>query len=285
MKTTKLNIKFAALFLGTAIMISSCKKSEESLPSIDGFASADEIAATSLVAHWSFDGTDKEAKSNAVAATTKNATYGTGQVGQALKLAEGYLAYPEIASLNSLKSFTVSSWVNISNNGASPSMIFSLSRATEWAGSVNLMSETGWRKASSDTLTLKGLFVSKKATGDDWQDTRNEANNGGAQAVKGGGKWVNVLITYDGATSLFKVYANGLKVSNPDWEKRGTSGDITVATPSKVIIGGFGSFLTGGTPDSWQKGLTGQIDELRVYNKALTDGEIASLYNFGLAGR
>ena len=76
------------------------------------------------------------------------------------------------------------------------------------------------------------------------------------------GRWYKVIFTYDGVTA--KLYINGqLKVSNQ------TS---TTFTPSDAPI------YIGASPDSeYPYWFTGVIDEIRIYNKALTESEIEIL--------
>jgi hypothetical protein len=52
-----------------------------------------------------------------------------------------------------------------------------------------------------------------------------------------------------------------------------------------LVLGGFLAKITGASTDSWQGNLTGQLDEVRIYNKALTDAEISALYQLEKAGR
>jgi hypothetical protein len=93
-------------------------------------------------------------------------------------------------------------------------------------------------------------------------------------------------MTWDGAGSNFKIYHNGVKVSNPEWEQRGTTGPLSFYTPTKPLIGAWGTNIPGGgTAEAWQKPMTGSIDEVRVYNKALTDAEIGALFKLESAGR
>lgn len=275
----------------------SCKKSDDTatLPSIGGYNSSNDVSATNLLAHWTFDGTNNERKSGTAPSEAKNASFTTGASGQgqALSLAAGYLYYPEIAALNSassLPSFTVSAWINVKNNKVvgsdHPTMFLTFPRADDWIGNINLMSETGRYSADKDTLVVKGLLSQKLASGDaSNQDSVNDPSKGGDQAFKGAGKWSHVVITYDGPTSMFLVYANGKKISNPEWEQRGTTGPLNLRTPSRALIGAFGTNLPGRTAEVWQQSMTGQLDELRIYNKALTVGDVSSLYNLELAGR
>lgn len=271
---------------GVAITFTSCKDDDDKLPPIGGYNNADEVASANLVAYWNLNGDGKESKSSVSPSQSDKATFVTGKKGQAVSLAAGYLAYPEIAALNDLKSFTVSLWANgLANNGSAPSVLFSLGRPNEWAGSINLMAETGWKPAGNDTLTVKGLIVSNKEGGASFQDSRNDVAKGGDQVFTAGNAWSQYVISYDATTELFKVFANGKKISNPEWEKRTDLGELKVFTPSTPIIGAWLTNLPGGTPDVWQVPFTGQVDEVRIYNKALSDTELSSLYQLELAGR
>ncbi len=277
MKTNRVSLRILAVTLAAGSFFASCKDDEVSLPPIGGFNSADEVAASNLVAYWGLNGDGKEAKSGAMPSKSQNVSYAAGIKGQGANLAGGYLSYDVITSLSALPSATISLWANVSNNGSAQSSLFSLTRPNEWAGNVNLMVESCWRKAASDTLVVKGLVVTKVNGNDSWQDSRNEPSKGGVQAAKFGGKLTHFVITWDGSTSMFKVYANGTKISNPEWEARGTTGPLNFTGPTKALIGAWGTNISG-TPDAWQKPMTGLVDEIRVYNKALSDGDISSLY-------
>ncbi len=286
MRSKFFNFLMITVLTGSVLFtVSSCKDDEPELPKIDGYNNANEVAASNLVAYWPLDGNGNEDKSKAAPTETKNATYVTGIKGKAVSFAEGYLAYDAIAALNSLPNMTVSLWANFDNNGNHPSSLFTMTRAGEWAGNINLESETGWRKAGSDTLLLKGLVVTNVAGNPSFQDSRNEPTKGGVQAVSGINKWNNIVMTWDGATSNFKIYCNGVKVSNPEWEQRGTTGPLNFYTPTKPLIGAWNTNLPGGTPDAWQVPMTGSVDEIRVFNKALSDAEIGALYKLEKAGR
>lgn len=302
MKTNK--ILLSALAFGIAFTsLVSCGDDDETtptLPPIGGYNSADEVGSTDLVAYWPLNGTGVESKSSVAPTTTVGTTWEAGVKGQGAKLTAGYMKYPSITSLSSsLTSFTVSSWVKVQNNGSTASVFFTLARPNEWAGNINFMAETGWKGAAVDSLTVKGLIVSDNSLG--WQDSRNTvkldqgmidentANPTSTQHVafanKVGGQWAHAVITWDGATRLFKVYTNGVKISNPKWEQRGTV-DGTVlnfTTPTNAVIGAFGDIAT--TIEPWNKAMTGNVDEIRVWKKALNAADINALYELEKAGR
>jgi hypothetical protein len=294
MKKTILNLTVVC-FLGASL--SSCKKNSESLPPIGGFNNANEVASSNLVAYVPLDGSAVETKSKATAASISGISYVTGVKGQAAKFANGYAVFPESTSITTgMTSFTISSWIQVQNNGNTATMFVQLGRAGEWAGTINMMAETGQFKATSDTLRLKGLLVENRGGNANWQDCINRVDVDPASTTDvlfpnkvAGTSWFHGLVRYDAATSKFTAWSNGVKISNPTWELRQVNGanmgNITPYSPSKLVLGGFLAKITGASTDSWQGNLTGQLDEVRIYNKALTDAEISALYQLEKAGR
>lgn len=298
MKTNKIFISAFALTIAFA-SLTSCSSDSNSLPPIGGYDNAGQVGEADLVAYWPLNGNGKESMSNTSPSASVGASYASAVKGDGLVLTNGYLAYPEITALaNSSASMSISLWAKINNNGGVdgyPTMLFSLTRPNEWAGNFNLMSETGWRTVASDTLVIKGLAVIKNGDGSaNFQDIINSANPSVddiaaghvAAPCKNAGTWAHYVITWDATTALFKVYANGQKISNPVWESRngGTALPLNFFTPAKAVIGTFGTVVSG-TADSWQRPMTGQIDEIRVWKKALSPADINSLYELEIAGR
>ncbi len=298
MKTNRFFTILAIAIVAVAFT-TSCKDEDDSLPPIGGYNNSDEIGATDLVAHWPLNGDGKEVKSATMPEGTVGASYVTGIKGQALSLASGYLAYPAIPALSTTTgSMTISLWAKLTNNGGTdgyPSVMFTMGRTGEWAGNINFMAETGWRTAASDTLVMKGLVVIKNEDGSaNWQDIINSANPSADDIAAGhvahpnrnGGVMTHYVITWEATTGMFKLYANGVKISNPVWETRGGGNPLALNffTPTRPIIGAFETVVSG-TPDAWQRGMIGQIDEIRVWKKALVASDIMSLYELEKAGR
>ncbi|MCW4467682.1 LamG domain-containing protein [Flavobacterium sp. MFBS3-15] len=296
MKTIKI---FAyALAITSGFVFTSCGSDDSGgndLPPIGGYNSADEVGQANLVAYWSFDGNGKEELSGTNPSTSANVTFSDADAvkGDAASFNLGYLNYPTIASLsNTLGSFTVSTWVKVANNGSNASVFFSLARETDWSGNINFMAETGWQPATSDSLTVKGWINSTSDLGG--QDTRNTIKVSAEDAATGhvafpnkvGGQWAHAVLTYDGTTRMFRVYVNGVKISNPKWEERGAAGQmLTFNNPVHPVIGAFGSTASGSPIDTWDKGLIGKLDEMRVWKVALSQADIGFLYQLESAGR
>lgn len=308
MKKNNLLLKsFAVLFLGTAIIACSDDDSE-SLPPIGGYNNADEVAATDLVAYWPLNGNGTESKSSTNPSSTVATSYVTGVKGQAASFSAGYMAYPEIAALSSTTgSASISCWAKISNTKlmvggeSNISPLFSLSRSGQVFGNLNVIGETHGL-TTSDTIQLKGIFRIKEADGvsefggdavnmtkmEQWMiDANANGENHQAFANKIGGQWAHVVYVFDGAAGANKLYVNGVKISNPQWEVRngGAPKMLNHFTPTRAIIGAMETVVDGTNTDTWNKALTGGIDEVRVYKKALSPSEIGSLYELELAGR
>jgi len=305
MKTNKFLCYSIALGLGVT-MFTSCGSDDSAtpLPPIGGYNSADEVAAADLVAHWPLDGNGIEQISNTAPSTVVGASYEAGIKGDGVKLTTGYLQYPAIAALaNTLNGVTISAWVKVKNNQettATVSTFLSMTRQNEWIGNINLYAETGRYKSVdetgvvNDTIIFKGGFGSSESGVqiyenapklEPWMITDNETTPGKhvANANKVGGQWAQAVFTWDGTTNKLIIYSNGKKISNPAFEIRGTNTSIIMDTPTSPIIGAFGNFATSG--DLWNKPMSGNIDEIRIYKKALSASDIGALYELEKAGR
>lgn len=279
------------------ITIDSCKKTE-SLPQINGYDNSDQVGATYLKAHWTFDDTYNEAISS-TAPSNKYGTYAftTGQIGKALDLNAGTLVYPSIANIggaNSLSAFTVSLWVNVKGTqggtGAFTSFfgIIPTTVADIW-GNVMALAETARHPATSDTLELKSYLNTtlpdNTQSGQDNVAQKNDVNVG--QYFKGANKWSLMTMTWDGATHKFTLYGNGVSVGA--WTDRGTTPALVMRTPCQAVFGSLAAsdigFANAGVRGDWYPMATAKIDDVRVFNTVLSQTEITALYNLGVAGR
>src|SRR5687767_3161786 len=116
----------------TTALFSSCKKdgNPNNLPEvnpndyqgkIDGFASSDEVFSNNLVAYFSFDDSYSEKISNTAPTLKAGDSFIPGFKGKAVNLNAGYLYYAnQFAALktDAFKSFTISQWIKIANNGS-----------------------------------------------------------------------------------------------------------------------------------------------------------------------
>ncbi len=281
-------------------LLSCTKQNPNHLPSvspsdfqgkIEGFDSSGEVASDHLVAYWSFDGTKNEAISGIAPTVSSNDSYISGGVrGQALKLDNGYVYYAtQIPSLGtSLHSFTILMWVQILNNGSTPTQIFQLARPGNLFGNINFLLETGWNPASdtSDLIVHPDYF-----DGSGTQDNLNAswAPDGPGTYYSptiGASKWIQVGVSYDSAQNIIQVIANGKNIGTTSYQQRGTA-YYSPTVPDEVIIGGWYNNIAGKqvTTDTWTMPMVGSVDELRIYNTVLGAADVKALYELGVAGQ
>jgi hypothetical protein len=305
MKKNFNNLKVtAALVMAAGLMITSCTKADygddftkgDPPPVPGGFTNSSQVAATNLLAYWNFDGDRKEIKSSTAPTVEVNTSFVSGIKGQALNFNAGYALYPTIAALstaNAISSVTVSMWVKFKNNGTQASEFFALTRTpatqTDWLTVLNVAAETG-RPTTTSNLTFHSWIGTYPAGSRNGGDNINDFGNAGVdfQLVPKADSWVQYMMRYDGVAQTVDLFANNIRVSNNNFRVRTGLGPIVVPTPTQVLLGGFPTIATGfplSGNQSWQALLTGSIDELRVYSKALTDVEISALYQLERQGR
>ncbi len=277
-----------------AAVISSCKKTTTDTPPVtpSGYSSSDEVASANLVAKFSFDGVITDAKGNISAGTGKNNTFVAGKKGQAYQGdTNAYIVYNTVGSaVKDIKNVTVAYWVKTSQHADGAKSMFQLINDSNWIGNLFVLQESG--TAGSDSLRLKFTFDkwdANTAWKEQWVDYANENRLTGIVD-----QWAHVAFTYDGASSTATVYVNGKKVVRPDGVSKRWSndpaqggaplGELQFANANRFIFGAYKQMVDG-TPDGWMKNFTGNLDEFRIYNKALADADVQSLYDLESAGK
>ncbi|HMI04659.1 MAG TPA: LamG-like jellyroll fold domain-containing protein [Pedobacter sp.] len=310
MKTIKLTGFTLAIALSIGLI--SCSDDDNdgntTLPPIGGYNNAGEVGSADLLAYWPLDGNGTESISNTASSTTIGTTWSAGIKGQAAIMNGGYITYPQIAALTqTVNAFTISAWVNVKNNqtevpgSGSVSTFFSMKSAIDdWQGNIMLYAETGQLrpvtpegvandsikvKAGWNTVTNGSQIYENALHLEPWMVEENLVTPGkhvaGPNVI--GGTWAQLVFTWEGATHKFIIYSNGAKISNPAFEVRGDNSTLVMDATSTPMIGAFGNVAT--TADTWNKPLTGGVDEIRIWKKALSQADINSLYELEKAGR
>ncbi len=241
---------------------------------ISGFTAVDDIEPSSLVAYWPFDGTLNETVSGS-AAENAGGSFVNGFKGQALSLNvanKAYATFNPSSSITGLGSFTISFWVNPTfidangDNGIDGILGFvNLSNPTGFWGNIDWFVENG-----SNPDAAKIVAHITNSTGETWMDVSGFKGLFNA--------WTNHTLTYDAATSKFTYYINGsiAKTANAGW-----TGPITFANSGPLVFGAV-HFQTTPTlanhgSEPWASYLTGSMDEVRIYNKALSTENVNAL--------
>ncbi len=281
-----------------AIALTSCdKENQNNLPgvntadyagTIDGFKSSNEIFPNNLVAYWNFDTNNSEQKTGTAPTTTQGATLVDGGItGKKLSLNNGFLYFAnQFAALktDSLKSFTVSTWIQILNNGSKKTMVLAIARPGLFRGNLDFTLETNINPASNtDYIRINPVF---STVGGGTQNNVNAFGASNTSPAIGSTTWAHLLLTYDSNNGTFNIWGNGVKIGN--YPNRGVGNNLFKSyEPNEFIIGGHYNVIPGKTvsTDVSYQAMTGNLDEIRIFNTVLPDAFINALYKLGAAGK
>jgi hypothetical protein len=217
-----------------------------------GYWECIDTAGKDLAGHWKLDETSgttaSDSSSNGNDGTLTNMDPATdwvpGQIHGALEFDGGteYVLVPHDASLSMTNQFTVAAWIC---KGTTVGYDLALNKGTSGSN------QNYWFGTLDDKITFgfyKGGF----------QEFNFDAN---LQA----GTWYHIAATYNIANEMVRVYLNGTEVDN--W-----STNKTLEINSEDLY--FGRSQYG---EYWD----GKLDDVRIYNRVLDQGEIQALYDEG----
>jgi hypothetical protein len=297
---------FAFTAMLTSGLFVSCNGNDD--PIDDGKIDPGTIAKDNLIAYWGFEDSPVDAIAQRGVATSA-VKYTAGRRGKAYQGGNNsYISFDLSATdkLATLKQFTVAAWVKapkVTDKGIG--MFFQLT-GTEFLGSFAFFQENVWGDGGNDNdfLGLKTFFSKKMQNEGDWVGHDWKVDNEKFTADK----WFHVVHNYDNATSKASIYVNGqlLMVTkgpysletryrrNPDpiiedeviidenpnnVPKLGDLDFTLKASGNKGIIGFWANRAFDGAEDDWMGYFYGMLDELRIYDKALSEQEIKDLYD------
>jgi hypothetical protein len=194
------------------------------------------------------------------------AGFGPGEVGQAFNFdgVDDYVKIPQSASLNPGNQVTVEFWMKSDPDNPMNTCCQGL-----------VSSDFYHMEISSSSGPVGVNFVISTDNGGSYPDT-SQANSG--SAVISVGAWHHLAGTYDG--TKLQLYVDGQAWGNA----LPHTGAISPMLPNSFVSIGSeaGRSVCGGCPG---RNFKGMIDEVGIYNRALSAAEIAALYNAGSAGK
>ena len=218
-----------------------------------------------LVAWWPAEGNANDIVGTNNGALFGGASFAGGEVGQAFSF-DGTNGYVQIPDSDALKpaNVTIEAWVwldpNLPSNNGGEQIVFKKNTSTAWFEGYSLSKTT--INNGDGTYSDRFQFCVSRA-GD------QVAIN--SQTIAQRGVWYHVGATYDGNQSI--LYINGVA------EVSATPGFALDYDTDPVFIG------TTGTWAPYLGMFGGRIDEVSIYNRALSAAEIAAIYNSGSAGK
>jgi hypothetical protein len=210
-----------------------------------------------LVAYYPFDGNANDASGFGNHGTVKGATLTADRFGNAKSAyqfdgAKARIVVSSNPSLNPSNQLTLAFWVKINR----------LSDTHTWTLIIHKGNASNCCDNREYTLWLNNKPYFHFSLAGDSQDSHS-LNHYGVQL----GEWIFYTAVIDRRNHMMKNYINGeLKTQQKD--------------PSSSFKNGDDALKFGGNSQqkSWFSSLDGVLDEIRIYNRALTDSEIQSLY-------
>lgn len=205
-----------------------------------------------LVACYPFSGNANDESGNGNNATVFNATLTTDRFNKpnrayAFNGTNARIQAPHSNSLNVGK-ITVAAWVNYGNTST-----------------TQIITKRNWTNAQNEKFAFDTKQFHVKRNGACSPNVNwNALTYPSPPAV---GVWTYIVATYDGRVSKF--YKNGLLEQTVDFL---SNQDLDLCNGGELIFGA--NFTT------FPFYYTGKIDDIRIYNRALTDSEVSQLYLF-----
>ena len=206
---------------------------------------------SSMVSWWPGDGNTNDIQGGNNGSWVGTPAYASGEVGSAFSFdGSSYVTVGNPPSLNITgDQVTLDGWINPSvNNNDVVYFGKTAYGENDYAMIFQFNEVTGMMKTSAGEIILGSTFVPPV------------------------NQWTHVAFTYDGTT--MKLYANGVLISTQP-----ASGNLVADSPEF----GIGGRATDPFGRSFR--FTGAIDEVEVFDRALTDSEIAGIYLAGGAGK
>ncbi|MDI3318748.1 LamG domain-containing protein [Pinibacter soli] len=297
-----------ATMLFALILLAACTKVDygddfkpSPPPPIGDYNVSNDVAKDAIIAKWSFEGVLKDSIANITSTKDTAIGYATGRsgFGQAYQGKDGaYAVYGSPGSaILGLKSYTISMWLKAGPTNNQARGIFAINRTDDFWGNLDIYQEN--YGADNTTLFFKVHMNNDNAAAWKGQFTDTKIANGI-------GKWVHIAVTYDGATSALRIYANNqLQVINSAGNQPSTTptlhGDDPAINPNaaygplkfknatKMVVGTwhfqtYPSLTDGAGAQSWANSFLGAIDEFRIFNRALTAKEVTALFKLEKLG-
>ena len=210
-------------------------------------------SANGLVAAWNFDETKgdqaKDASGHNHHGRLRGAKRAAGKFGGAIACTQDALVeVPHAPALDEFKQgLTVAAWVNRTADST-------------WNTIISREIKDGWSEYFGLAVVKNKALFSVDGDGAHYQNIKSDED----MPV---GEWIHLAGTYDNAT--FKLYVNGRLVKSVPY-----SIPFTFSDTNPLIIGGN----TNTQGKQWLDCFHGRIDDVRMFNRGLSEKEVAVLF-------
>jgi hypothetical protein len=213
-----------------------------------------------LVSWWPGDGNAQDIMGPNDGSLEGGTTFAQGKIGQAFRFdgVDDYIRVPNHPSLNPASALTIEAWINSASTEGARDIV------AKWNDDTEEWSYIFKDHNDSDKLRIE---LSESIHND-------LADLEGSTSIPLG-TWVHVATTYDAGEGTVRVYFNGME----DASLAVGPGRLIDSSLTDLLIGAV--FTGGGIFENF----AGLIDEVTIYNRALSTEEIAAIFNAGSKGK
>jgi hypothetical protein len=261
---------FGVWLAGTlrTLVPSEPQPAQSSMPPTTAANSNTVTLQTGLVGYWPLDGNTTNWASNITQDVSGNGNNGTmsgmsisespapGKIGEALKFngRNSYIVLPRVVSGD----FTISYWMKSTQTGQYDSSCFGNS---QWY--------CGWSLVDAEMPGVVNDFGTSLGNGLIRFGIGNPDTTITSSSNVNTGKWVYVAATWVQSSGTMSLYVNGALEATT-----GSSSTAARTAPTNIWISRNGTALPGNL-------FFGTIDDLRIFNRALSAREVTQLYSMG----
>jgi len=215
-----------------------------------------------MAAWWSADNHSQDISGNANNATTSGVTYSAGKVesGFLFNGTNSSVIAPNSTSLT-ITNLTFDAWIYPTETTWRPIVEYGddnqAAGAHFWVGAAPGFSSTG--SLFANIIDTAGTFHVIQVDG-----------------VIPTNQWSFVAVTYDKNSGVGRLHLNGVQIAQQTW------GSFVPETRKHVNIGYRPTTSLSGVPGSRFLGI---VDEVEIFNRALSTNELQSIYNASSAGK
>lgn len=269
-------ILFAAIILAAGIL-TSCNGQKKDVDPYEGKTNPSTICADNLIAYFPFDGVATEQINNLAPTTIgEGVAYEKGRRGKAYKgAAKNELIYEakDIKGIAELKDFSFAFWFKhqaVPQSQAPVPWFFGLTNKDAFWGQLAFVLDRGGAD-NTDSLAVKVAI-----NGDMWAEY-------GLNEAFPANRWIHVVGSFkyvDETLQTIDMYVNGIPVDelHRDFIER----PVTDFSKSTMLLFGQWRQKAVDVPaatDEWMGDMDGLLDEVRLYNAALTAAQAKELYD------
>jgi hypothetical protein len=270
-----LSLKTVLMAAGTTLVLAGCQKMDR--PALGDYPPDTNPSDGPLSFYAAFDGSTTDPLMNAVDSIRANFPLQNplltvaGVSGNGVKGVDGKaIAYPSANTFKNAKSFSIAFWLKNTPQVGRTEFLFALGDPSyDWAKSAFFLLV---ENQTNTKATVKFNLMDQWLEGD---ITRPMFDN----------NWHHIAYVYDQTTSKMNYYFDGaaitgLTATQTDVKKGGAPrGAVDFSKANKLIVGGWGKHANSDGPgDDWIKSFNGNMDQFRLYTKALTATEVQTLF-------